>query len=664
MPCLRSVYRRPLRLEALEDRLTPTFNISIESIAATTGFEIVHSASQVTYTANATGATLNLDDVYAELQAGKDVIISTGVGGGEDGEVTWFDNFDFDGISGSRTLTIEAAGRLSVFGSISDSEPLTPDSFGIQIQAGGDVNLGGLLGNLSQLTVNAGSKTVDLSVLADINGTVEITAGTIYLNNSISFASGDLILRGNVELYNGLEDIEINLNSTLGLPAGNLTFTGTLNAPLGDGLYISAGNTSFGGVIGGFDRLAFLTVVGNSRFEASANTLSLVGSATFTGDVVFDSNFTVNFSSTSESITFSGSLTEVGSNSFTTNGTLRILSSTNDAVLAVSGNVSANHVRIESGGVLAPGGIGTSPTTMNITADVSFIGSGRLHLDLDEEADDQLNITGNLSLGSGSQLDSSGSPGSGSRVLVMANSITGNFGNAPDGQGVVMSMDAFLTTYTTTQISIERAPDGPSTVVGATADGSIYTVRLLGPTTARLVVVPNPTDLGRFDVVIRNAAPTTSLSITVQPNGGLGQVQLGALRVNGPLAALNAPRVDLAGKAIVTGLLGSAHLRDMTSGSSLKAGGLATQTTSMIRSRTITHLEVGSRIGTLTTQRAGDPFGGSQIAAAGINTLQVSGSLSANLRLSPPSSTATALGKASLGWLVECERTPRLLPGH
>jgi hypothetical protein len=127
--------QRPLRLEALETRLTPTYNVSIESFATTTGFDVQTTATQVTFSANATGATLSIDDILTALADGKDVQINTGSGGGENGDLQWLDNLDFDAIDGARSLSVHAAGTLSVFGSMTDGNPfLSPDVLSVQFE--------------------------------------------------------------------------------------------------------------------------------------------------------------------------------------------------------------------------------------------------------------------------------------------------------------------------------------------------------------------------------------------------------------------------------------------------------------------------------------------------------------------------------------------------
>ena len=642
--------QRPLRLEALETRLTPTYNVSIESFTTTTGFDVQTTATQVTFSANATGATLSIDDILAALTEGKDVQIDTGVGGGENGDVQWLDNLDFNAITGARSLSLNAAGTLSVFGSISDSNAfLSPDVLSFQFESGGDMNLSGFFASLSGLTANAGTSVLTLGTLSAMKDTADLTAGTIRLNSNLSFDTGDLFLRGNVELNNGLGSVDINLGGFIPQNRGNLTIEGSLDSLFGDGLTVSAQMATFGGVIGTISPLTSLTVTGATTFEAPANALVLDGvnsSATFNGNVTFNSDFTLTLADAADVVTFSG-LTDVGSHSFSTNGVVSVVGGANDAVLAIAGDLSAASVLIGSGGVLAPGGRDSAPVTLAITGDVTIAAQGELHIDMGSAASDRVDIAGELTLEPGSRLDGSGSPGAGPRVIVSSTTRTGEFSNAETGGAVVLGMDAFTATYSTTEISVDRTADGPATVVGATEDGTLYTVRLLGPTTAKLVVVDNGT--GIIDVVVRNAAATSSLSITVTPNGGLGEVQLGALRVNGPLVALTAPMVDFAGEAIITGLLGSATVRDMLNGSSLKAGGLATQTTTLIKSASIRNVEVGSRIGTLDTQSVGDFFGPSQIAAAGITTLKVTGNMQGNLRLSPPTTTATALGTATIG---------------
>ena len=77
------------QLEALEDRLTPAFNLTI-STAPTGGVVLVNGS----FTAVASGANINVAAIQFQLNLGNDVEISNGTGGIEAGNITWFADAD------------------------------------------------------------------------------------------------------------------------------------------------------------------------------------------------------------------------------------------------------------------------------------------------------------------------------------------------------------------------------------------------------------------------------------------------------------------------------------------------------------------------------------------------------------------------------------------
>src|SRR5262245_31206202 len=83
----RKNHCRP-RLEALEDRVVPAFDLVLGSVlttGVTTSFDGNHTT---TFTATATGATLDVADVLAELNADHDVVVDSGSTGSEAGNIS------------------------------------------------------------------------------------------------------------------------------------------------------------------------------------------------------------------------------------------------------------------------------------------------------------------------------------------------------------------------------------------------------------------------------------------------------------------------------------------------------------------------------------------------------------------------------------------------
>src|SRR5262245_3299016 len=74
-------------LEPLESRLLLAFDLALSS-SATVGVNISTVGSTTTYEAVATGANIRLDDIQAELVAGRNVVVDSGSTGSEAGNIT------------------------------------------------------------------------------------------------------------------------------------------------------------------------------------------------------------------------------------------------------------------------------------------------------------------------------------------------------------------------------------------------------------------------------------------------------------------------------------------------------------------------------------------------------------------------------------------------
>src|SRR5262245_25195772 len=92
------------QLEALEDRITPAFNLTI-STDPTVGVALTNGV----FTATASGANINVAAILFELNIGNNVTITNGTGGGEAGNITWLAgaNLTVNGFA-ARSLVITA----------------------------------------------------------------------------------------------------------------------------------------------------------------------------------------------------------------------------------------------------------------------------------------------------------------------------------------------------------------------------------------------------------------------------------------------------------------------------------------------------------------------------------------------------------------------------
>src|SRR5437660_516967 len=74
-------------IEVLESRIAPAFTMTM-SLGATTGVNVTVAGTTATYTAVAHGANVNWQDVENSLSSGDNIVISSGAGGTEDGNIT------------------------------------------------------------------------------------------------------------------------------------------------------------------------------------------------------------------------------------------------------------------------------------------------------------------------------------------------------------------------------------------------------------------------------------------------------------------------------------------------------------------------------------------------------------------------------------------------
>lgn len=627
--------RRP-RVESLEERLAPAWDVTVAA-AVTANMTVSTSGGTRTFTATASGANVNVVDIQTALLAGENVSIKTGTTGAETGNLTWAPgaNLDFDGAVGSLALSLQAAGSVEVLSALLDSAPVTTSSLSFLVQAGptGNITVNSL-SNLATVTLTAGStQTATLGSISAGLDNLTVDAATILLQDDIALTAGAVTLDGAVFVDNSAA----SPLTTISAPGG-VALTGTLNGAAGNALSILALNAAvtLGGTVGGGTPLNDLTVVSDTLLvqgditlndPGATATLDLQSSTTFgpaasavtlggTAGAVslagqahaITASLTITSPNTTDTVQVAAGTLSVGVFDLSTNATLVVGNGlpSQPATLAGIGTVTAAAVTVGTAGVIAPAGVGVSGV-LTLVAPVTFDAGSFYLAEVDALLSDLLAVTGSVTLNTGAGIDGSGTPGANPlTVLTTTGTLTGTFSNEANGV-VVVGNDAFTTTYTQGppgSLVLTLAPTGPATVTGATASGSLYTVKLLGGGTAGLIVV-DAGDGSPIDLVVR--APTTknTLQITVAGNGGTGLLAVDALRIGGSIGAVTATTTNLVGAASVSGLLTSLNVATLTG--SLIAGGAATQTTTSIVAREITgDLTLGSKLTALTTSRLGD----------------------------------------------------------
>ncbi|MBK4729341.1 CHAT domain-containing protein [Oxynema sp. CENA135] len=186
--------------------LIDPYNITI---AATTTFNIDTVIDP--FTATGDNANLDVNDLIAALTDGATVIVSTGTGGTQDGNITLVNGtiLDFDG-TGNNTLRLEAANTITIDGAIEDSTP------------GGDL--------------------LNLFLIGDTDGDGE---GQVIVNNTIATGGGDLTIEGD-----SLTGIGIQINGDLDSGGGAIDFLGEGSGTIqSQGIWIDAIVDSQGGAI-------------------------------------------------------------------------------------------------------------------------------------------------------------------------------------------------------------------------------------------------------------------------------------------------------------------------------------------------------------------------------------------------------------------------------
>ena len=184
------------------------------------------------FVAEGDSAILPVQSIKSALGSG-DVKISTGVGGTQQGNITWNDtailSYETDD---NNTLTLEASGNINFNGSIQPSS--TTDFLNIIFNADVDGNdLGDININTGSSIVTAGGSITLTGENIKINPPLNSSGGNIFVNanNAIlaeEINSSGLLLGGNIELTAGgnITTTQITANSLSSAGnGGNITIS-------------------------------------------------------------------------------------------------------------------------------------------------------------------------------------------------------------------------------------------------------------------------------------------------------------------------------------------------------------------------------------------------------------------------------------------------------
>lgn len=611
--------RARLTVQPLEDRAVPAFTMTIDGDLATANVTADTSVPGLTtFTATGTGANLSVADLTAALDVG-DVVVTSGTGGNEAGSIAWVANTAEDQppeyTGDLRSLTFRpgsnaAAGQVLFNGVILpfvDNVDLTIDT--TLPPAAGNIRLlnDTRVENAHSLALDAGTAVVfweSGNTTATVgSGDFHVTAGAFvnqYDGVAVSADTGDLVF-----------DAPIDLNSfSLGLvsQAGQVVLNQPVNGPGFLGLY-GIGGVAVNAGIGTTTPLDQLTLTGGTTTYGT-NTIRAT-------DIVVGGN------------TFDGI----------------------DATLGGTGPLVGN-VTVEFDGVLAPGGVGTVGT-MPVTGTLTFNG-GTYAADLGGATADRVDVAGDVNLftailgspdDTGTLTTTADVP-----IITLTGLVSGVFGNAPAGSGVVLGGDAIqVTSYDPPAITIARIPPVTGGVFGAAdQDGTPYTARLTGPGT--LTAFRDAAD--RLNLVASGTTTASSLMVTVKPNASDDLVVLGDVRVNGSLNKFTASGGVVNGNVAATGTIKAVSVYQAFG--SLTLGGLATDATSV---KADTWFAPITTAGVLSSLNVAKDFTGG-VTATAVGTVKVGLTLGGSF---PGWNVTNGIKSVSAGRIIDWAVTARFI---
>ncbi|VTS07656.1 autotransporter-associated beta strand repeat-containing protein [Tuwongella immobilis] len=347
----------PLRpgLDVLEDRVTPAYNLILGSGSGSTNVTTTVSAGVTTFEATGPGAQLGLFVVFNALQTG-DVIITTGTGGSEAGNIT-------SNILGAEMNATPASGST------------------ISFRSGSGPNLVGNI-ELPQLTFSGGAVNLDVQAAGNVRFVGSFNSSTTPLA-TVTLSSTN----GSISTDSGATVFGTPLAATAKSGINITTQVSSLEAKSATGgiTIQNTGNLTVGGVsasLSGVD----ITTSGTVDIQANGTiTVSTAGEdiTTASGDIVLTAddltiNQAINAGTGKVSLRpFSaGRQIDLGSNAA---GNLGITQA--ELTLITAGAVAIGRNDIATGTVVVSKAFGvTGTTSLSVTTarDIDIIGSGPL----------------------------------------------------------------------------------------------------------------------------------------------------------------------------------------------------------------------------------------------------------------------------------------------
>lgn len=453
----------------------------------------------------------------------------------------------------------------------------------LTITAAGDITDAGT--GITQ--TGPGAVTFETTGNVTLDAAVHTILGTITVNGVADFAldnSAGIAFSGTSSFSAG-SDIDLTSGALVTLPTGPLAVGGfhssAVQTNVADG--ITADSIGFEGAVNFIGAITLQSLGAGEDIDFDGNVLT-------SGTLTLILNGAVNLES--------GVWNQAANNLVITGASaFQIGDGSSRAVFAMSGGVitaAGIDVLVASNATFQVGSSAAAETVQlnNAGADLVFDFGSFFAVGLGATNDKlikQSNAGDLISIESTARLRSYSGLADAAATTVLdagAGQIAGRFAltvdNGSNAHDFLAGTDIVTPTYTTSQLALARGGVVSTTgsVTGFEPDGDKYTITASTGGAAQLVVITN-TD-NQVDIVIRNAAAATTLTVTTTKLSGDGFTEIGGIGVNGPAGVtISAPAANLHAELLAQGRLIALTAHDFTGASTIRAGGGAGQTTTI-----------------------------------------------------------------------------------
>lgn len=295
---------------------------------------------------------VNVANINNALNSGNNVIITTDIGGNNQGNITQNANANINKTAGGdATLRLEADNNIILNGRISS----TNGKLNLNLNADSNNNGAG------RVEINGAISTRGGNIVVKGNNATTGDLAGIFINNDINSGGGDISLTGRSSSYVGILNKDV---STINSGGGKITFNGTST-----GTGASARGISSEGVV--LSQGGDITFTGNSRSEFGIFNNNVINSGG--GKITFNGTSTGN-SSDARGIFITGDITSGnGDIDLKGNGSNTGIYVVNVAISSGNGNLSLTADKMLLDGTSAVTGTGNlvlQPLTPNLNLDI------------------------------------------------------------------------------------------------------------------------------------------------------------------------------------------------------------------------------------------------------------------------------------------------------